>query len=77
VPDREHVTDEVGGEGGSDGDVERRDDDATARGSEASSTVDRVERRDRNSSDPGDPDYIVRDETGTTGRRSPTGPEQG
>jgi len=76
VSDREHVTDEVGSEGGSDGDVERRAEDATARGSEASSTVDHVERDDRDAPDPENPAYVARDETGTTGRRSPTGPEQ-
>jgi hypothetical protein len=76
VSDREHVTDEIGSEGGSDGDVERRDEDATARGSEASSTVDRVERDHRDAPRPQYAAYVTRDETGTTGRRSPTGPEQ-
>lgn len=66
MPDREHPTDEVASEGGSPGNVERRDDDVTTHGSEATATVDRIDGRERT---------VVRDETGTMGRRSPTGPE--
>jgi len=62
VPDREQPTDEVASEGGTPGNLERRDDDATAHGSEATSTVTHVDRRERS---------VVRDETGTEGRRSP------
>ena len=62
MPDREHQTDEVGSEGGTPGNLERRDDEATARGSEATSTVAHVDRHERS---------VVRDETGTEGRRTP------
>ena len=62
MPDQQRPTDEVGSEGGSFGNLEREEEDAPARGSEATSTIDRVERREKT---------IVRDETGETGRRSP------
>ncbi len=64
MPDRERPTDEVADEGGSAGNLERRDEDGTAHGSEGTSTVARVDRAEHT---------LVRDETGTTGRRSPIG----
>ncbi len=67
MPDRELTSEEVGSEGGSPGDLERREDE-TVHGSEATSTVDRAERDERT---------VDRGGTGTTGRRSPTGPEEG
>lgn len=62
MPDREHPTGEVASEGGTPGNLERRDDEGPARGSEATSTVTHVDRRERS---------VVRDETGTEGRRTP------
>jgi hypothetical protein len=61
---RERPTDEVASEGGSPGDLERREDDAAARGSEATATIDRIDRRRQT---------VAHDETGE-GRKSPTTP---
>ena len=66
MPERDSPTGEVGSEGGSAGDVEVGVTDEVARGSEETSTVAHVERRQ---------ETVVRDETAATGRRSPAGPE--
>ncbi len=63
MPDREHPTDEVASEGGTPGNLERTDEEGAARGSEATSTVTHVDR---------DEHSLVRDETGTEGRRTPS-----
>lgn len=66
MADAEHPTAEVGSEGGSPGDVDIAAEDEQALGSEATSTVERVERRER---------IVAHDETGT-GRRSPSGADE-
>ena len=66
MADVEEPTDEVGSEGGANGDVDVGVDAEHARGSEGTSTVNRVERRERT---------VAHDVTGI-GRRSPTGADE-
>ena len=68
MADVERPTDEVGSEGGTVGNLEQRDEETAARGSENTSTIDSVDRKVRT---------VVRDETGPTGRRSPIGSSSG